>query len=136
NTPFFNKSKEIADDFIQSALFVDDEIYGPREESQHALNSQALVKAFAKAKKLCALNSPKTVEDFEDVIHVALKSDITILDWQLNLEQNENVDGDDEEDVDEIDPRGTYTLQLIEKLIAEDRNELKLILVYTGETGL
>ena len=136
NTPFFNKSKEIANDFIQSALFVDDEIYDSREESRHALNSQALVKAFAKAKKLCALNSPKTVEDFEDVIHVALKSDITILDWQLNLKQNENVDGDDEEDVDEIDPRGTYTLQLIGKLIAEDRNELKLILVYTGETGL
>ncbi|MGK6353415.1 response regulator receiver domain [Parapedobacter sp. DT-150] len=135
STPFFNKSKEIANDFIQSALFVDDEIYGNHEGSTHALDSQALVKAFAKAKKLCALNSPKTVEEFEDVIHVALKSDITILDWKLNLDQNTNADND-EEDVAEIDPRGTYTLQLIEKLIAEDRNELKLVLIYTGETGL
>ncbi len=137
STLFFNKSKEIASEFIQSILFVDDEIYGNQEGNQHALDSQALVKAFAKAKKLCALNNPKTVDEFNDVIHVALKSDITILDWKLNLEQSENADEDnDEDDVPERDPRGAYTMQLIEKLIAEDRNELKLILIYTGETGL
>lgn len=137
STPFFNKSKEIASDFIQSVLFIDDEIYEDQDNNQHALDSKALVKAFARARKLCALSNPKTVDEFNDVIHVALKSDITILDWKLNLEQSENVyENNDEDDVAEIDPRGAYTLQLIEQLIAEDRNELKLILIYTGETGL
>ncbi len=135
--PFFDKSKEIADRFIQSVLFVDDEIYSEKEDKNHNLDAYELVRAFSKSKKLCALNNPKREEDFYDIIQVAKKTDISILDWKMDLQKSD--DGDNEEtDVEEDDPRGGFTLKLIEEILSdkETSGSFRLILIYTGEVIL
>lgn len=133
DSSFFNKSKQIADKFIQNILFIDDEIY-PDQKGNHNLDGKELIKSFSKARKLCALNNPKKEKDLEDVIHIAQMSDITILDWKLNLE--DDGEDDDEAIVDQIDPRGGYTLKLIKNVLETGAEELKLILIFTGETDL
>lgn len=133
NMSLFDKSKKIADGFIQNILFIDDEIY-PDQKGNHNLDGKELVKSFSRARKLCALNNPQKEKDFEDAIHIAQMSDITILDWKLNLED----EGEDEDEVvvEQIDPRGGYTLKLIKDVLQIGQEEFKLILIYTGETDL
>ncbi|MEX2438042.1 MAG: response regulator receiver domain, partial [Candidatus Babeliales bacterium] len=135
---FFEKSTKIADRFIQSVLFVDDEIYSDNEDKRHYLDAYELVRAFSKSKKLCALNNPKREEDFDDIIEVAKKTDISVLDWKMDL-QKSDAEGDEEEvDVEEDDPRGSFTLKLIEALLTDKdiSGTFRLILIYTGETIL
>ncbi|WP_421895015.1 response regulator receiver domain [Marinoscillum sp.] len=137
NSPFFESSKNIADQFIKTVLFVDDEIYPSPDQTDknHNLDGLSLMKVFSKAKKLCALNNPSSEGDLMDVIDIAQNTDITILDWKLNLEAK--VDPRDEEkDIEEDDPRGTFTLKLINELFDNQSKSLKLLLIYTGEPGL
>lgn len=134
NSPFFEKSKEIADNFIQNILFVDDQIYG-KGERNHNLDIPQLLKTFEKAKKLCALSNPQTEEDFDNIIEVAKKADVIVLDWKIILELPKE-DVADEEDVEEIDIRGAFTIKLIKHLLQEKQNEIKLIVIYTGEIEL
>ena len=138
STNFFNKSTEIANRFINSVLFVDDEIDSEKEDKTHNLNAYELVRAFSKAKKLCALNNPKSEEDFNDIIEVAKKTDITVLDWKMDLPRSDKEETDDEADVDEDDPRGNFTLKLIKEILidGETTGSFRLILIYTGEVIL
>ncbi len=139
NSPFFKESKKIVDAFIRSILFVDDEIYTDKEDKTHNLESESLARAFSKSKKLCALNNPKYEEDLDDVIEIAKKSDITVLDWRIILQDNKEEDRNEEEDVTEDDPRGTFALNLLDNVLSDPisgSNSLKLILIYTGETDL
>jgi hypothetical protein len=135
---FFEKSKEIADNFIQSVLFVDDEIYTDKKNTEHNLDAKELLRVFSKAKKLCALNNPRNESDFNDVIEIAKKADISVLDWKMDIPQSEDDEINEEVDVEEDDPRGTFTLRLIQEILLgnETTNTFKLILIYTGEVGL
>lgn len=135
NSIFFNSSKEIANKYIQNILFVDDEIFSPNE-SNNSLDSGALISIFSKAKKLCALNQPQSQEDLENIIELAKKADITVLDWKIHVEQKSNESTNEEDDEEEDDPRGVFTLKLIQGIMNEQPNCLKLIMVYTGETDL
>lgn len=135
NSIFFNSSKEIANKYIQNILFVDDEIFSSNE-SNNSLDSGALISIFSKAKKLCALNQPQSQEDLENIIELAKKADITVLDWKIHVEQKSNESTNEEDDEEEDDPRGVFTLKLIQGIMNEQPNCLKLIMVYTGETDL
>lgn len=135
NSIFFNSSKEIANKYIQSILFVDDEIFS-LDKTDNSLDSNALINIFSKAKKLCALNQPRYQGDLENIIELAKKADITVLDWKIHIEQNSYESINEEEDEEEYDPRGVFTLKLIQQIMNEQPNCLKLIMVYTGETNL
>lgn len=134
---FFNESEAIADKFIQNVLFVDDEIYSDKNDKKHNLDGYELIRSFSRAKKLCALNNPKSEEDFEDIIEIAKKTDISVLDWKMNLKKRD-LDDDEEADVEEADPRGNFTLKLIESIIYDEDTSgtFRLIMIYTGETIL
>ena len=114
---FFEKSKKISNDFIKNVLFVDDEIYSSKANKDHNLDAEQLIHAFSKAKKLCALNNPRNESDFENIVEVAKMADITVLDWRIELENTDFLD--ESADVEEIDPRGEFTLRLIKEIISE-----------------
>lgn len=135
DTTFFQHSKTITDKFLQNILFVDDEIFTNKENKNHQLDASQLISIFSKAKKLCALNNPQCEEDFEDVIEVAKKSDVTVLDWKMDLVQSDDTTIDEEADVEEDDPRGNFTLRLIKEILSDKElsGTFKLIVIYTGE---
>ncbi|OJV81919.1 MAG: hypothetical protein BGO34_08320 [Bacteroidia bacterium 44-10] len=141
NTVFFEKSKDITNNFLQSIVFLDDKAFGnnnvvvgsEQNNSQHAFDAFKISKAFAKEKKICAVYNPITLSDIEDFKEISKKADVVILDWFIEL-RNEIIDEDQDVDADEEDPRGQYTKQIISELVssAGDSN-LKLIVIYTGE---
>ena len=64
------------------------------------------------------------------------KSDVVVLDWYLDLENEQQIE-DVEKDADSDEPRGIYTTKLINSIIEDAGDKkLKLIIVYTGETDL
>lgn len=140
STAFFEKSKEITNEFLQSIVFLDDKAFGnggvadsKQNTSQHAFDSFEISKAFAKEKKVCAVYNPLTVADIENFKEISKKADVVILDWFIEI-QNEGVEEDQTADADEEDPRGQYTKQIINELVNSSGNGgLKLIVIYTGE---
>lgn len=135
---FFIKSKEIANDYIESVVFLDDRAYNvePGEQSDvHNLNATKISSLFAKEKKICAFYDPDSASDIEDFKEISQKADIVILDWFIDLEEEDS--GSDDDDATDDDIRGKYTKEVISSIINKtDNNSLKLILVYTGETNL
>lgn len=140
SSAFFNKSKNIANNFIQNIVFLDDRAYTrDHEDGQGNVNNleaPEISKIFAKEKKICAVYDPKNEDDINDFKHIALKSDIVVLDWFIDLSESFD-EGQEEDDVDDEDIRGKFTLDIISHLTdAETSEKLKIILVYTGETNL
>lgn len=140
NTVFFEKSKEIANEYLQNIVFLDDKAFGSnvvadskQNNSQHAFDSFEISKAFAKEKKVCAVYNPLREADIEDFKQISQKADVVILDWFIEI-QNEGTEEDPTADAEEEDPRGQYTKQIINELVNSSRNGgLKLIVIYTGE---
>lgn len=137
---FFNKSKTIANDFIQSIVFIDDRAYSHENQIGQAdvnnLDGPAISNIFAKEKKICAVYEPKNESDIDDFKQIIPKSDVIILDWNIAVNVDV-VDGNLEDDAEEDDIRGKYTLEIISNLINPDNyDKLKVILVYTGEIDL
>lgn len=140
SSAFFNKSKNIANDFIQSIVFLDDRAY--TKDNHHGqgnindLHAPEISKIFAREEKVCAVYDPETLNDISDFKQIATKSDIIILDWFIDIRE-EIEGGDEEDDAEEDDVRGKYTLDIISSLIDPDNyDRLKIILVYTGEIDL
>ena len=140
SSAFFNKSKNIANDFIQSIVFLDDRAY--TRDNHHGqgnindLHAPEISKIFAREEKICAVYDPETLNDISDFKQIATKSDIIILDWFIDIRE-EIEGGDEEDDAEEDDVRGKYTLDIISSLIDPDNyDRLKIILVYTGEIDL
>lgn len=138
---FFNKSKEIANDYIQSIVFLDDRAHHKNvnsdQSSVHDLSAEKISALFAKNKKICALYDPEIESDIDDFKEISLKSDVIVLDWfidlTIDLEENENPEDDAADD----DTRGKYTLDVINNIIQKNDDEsLKLIIIYTGEPDL
>lgn len=138
SNPFFEKSREIANNFLQSIVFIDDKAYSgiTAEDPNHDFDAQKVSMAFAKEKKVCGVYQPKTKEDIENFKSIVKKADVVILDWKIILSDNEV---DDPNADDEDDPRGIYTLDILKNIfqdISDNKGSLKLIVVYTGETDL
>lgn len=136
-TEFFGKSMAIANDYIQSIVFLDDKAYqeeSSEEFKQHDFSASKVTKTFAKESKICAVYKPNDISDIEDFKMIANKADVVVLDWQINL--NTIVSVADLEKDDDDEPRGLYTIPIIKDLILEGeelKNSLKLIVVYTGD---
>ncbi|MDM2776675.1 response regulator receiver domain [Citrobacter sp. Cpo142] len=138
----FNEfSATITDHFIQNIIFIDDKAYnqnGPKD--QHEFDAQEVTKIFSKKGKICAVYKPQLVSDLEYLTSIATKSDVTILDWQIVLDEefSDNDSQNDEDDAEEDDVRGVYTKKIITSLLANIDNQhcIKLILIYTGEVDL
>ncbi|WP_299222594.1 response regulator receiver domain [uncultured Aquimarina sp.] len=133
---FFEKSKEIANDFLQSIVFIDDKAYLYEERNDHELNAQQITQVFARSEKICAVYKPEKLKDIDELSILSKKSDIVVIDWQINLEENEEeiVNNDDDDDVE--DHRGQHTRKIIREIVADPisgKGSLKLILIYTGE---
>ncbi|QDW24751.1 hypothetical protein FFJ24_007950 [Pedobacter sp. KBS0701] len=143
-TPFFDSSKIIANDFLQSIIFIDDRAFLKEHtedlnQKQHDFDSLKITNAFAEKQKICAVYNPKTLKDIDNLAIIAKKADITVIDWQINLEPVAIAKDKEEEDADNDDTRGPHTLKIIKEILSDPlmgRGSLKLILVYTGEIDL
>jgi hypothetical protein len=136
---YFSKSKEIANEFIQNIVFIDDEANNVEVvDGDHQLNSSEITKGFAKSQKICAVYNPSSEADIVDLISICKKADIVVLDWKIDLIKPV-VEGQEEVDEEIDDPRGRYTIQIIRDILLDEetgKDSLKLIIVYTGETDL
>lgn len=132
NTVFFDKSKEIADNFLQSIAFLDDKAFGnnaveniEHNNNQHAFDSFEISKAFAKERKVCAVYKPTINSDIENFKEISKKADVVILDWLIVLQNSVEENEDPTADADTDDPRGQYTKDIIKELVQ-----------YSGESSL
>lgn len=138
SNPFLEKSREIANDFLQSIVFIDDKAYSgvTEDDPNHDFDAQKVSMSFAKEKKVCGVYQPKSKEDIENFKSIAKKADVVILDWKIILSEDAVYDPNDDDD---DDPRGIYTLDILKDIfldISKNKESLKLIVVYTGETDL
>jgi hypothetical protein len=133
---FFEESKRIANDYIQSIVFLDDKAYQQEdvENTDHDFNALKITQVFANENKICAVYRPDTEQMIQNFKLIAEKADIVILDWQINIANTVAVE-DANQDAED-DPRGQYTKDIIKHILIEEganKNNLKLILVYTGD---
>ncbi|MDP2414295.1 response regulator receiver domain [Daejeonella sp.] len=133
NSQFFNFSKRVANDFLQSIVFIDDKAFEKDEgNSNHDFDAYSITQSFAKNEKICAVYNPKNTE-YSNLSALTKKADITVLDWQIDLGHQLVPIEQEEEDDDDIDPtRGPYTLKMILDILQDPvtgKNCLKLILV-------
>ena len=141
---FVDRSRKIATRFLQTAVIVDDEAYmpanpgdGPQGEvvtpgrhtsasgredrdavgrgSEHTLDAASVMDSFSTLGVICGVVGP-----IESATEMMRQADIVVLDWMLQ----------------EDDPR--YALKLLHDLLTgdEDRNSLRLVVIYTGEARL
>ena len=138
---FFSKSREIANDYIQSVVFLDDRTYNKNTNYQtdvHDLDPDYLSSVFAKEQKVCAFYNPRNEKDINCFKEISKKADIIILDWYIDFISDSNSeDENEEEDEPDIDVRGKYTKDVISSILDIGKeSSLKLVLIYTGETDL
>ena len=145
-TDFGDRARSIASRFLQTALVVDDEArieveatvpktvqtpdlrsfegaattdYSAEPDGLHSLDIRALVEAFAARGVICGVLIPRPGEDeTENVSTAGRRADIVVLDWRLN--------GDN----------GEAALAMLERILSEDRDRLRLIAIYTGQQNL
>ena len=141
---FKERSRNIAERFLQTAVVVDDEAYfapngsdGPRAEvvvpdrstralrrdekepvshgASHALDAGTLIGSFSALGVICGVVGPT-----DAALETMRQADIVILDWRLREDKPE------------------LALDLLRELLTgeTDRNSLRLVAIYTGEAGL
>lgn len=133
-TEFLKLSKEVANRFVQSVVFIDDNAY-KEGGSGNAFNAKVVTSEFAASGKICAVYAPKTISDIENYYTILNKADVIILDWRLDLEVDKIADLNPEEDAEVEDTRGEHTIRIInDQLNNYGNKKLKLIIIYTGDT--
>jgi hypothetical protein len=140
SSTFFETSKKIANEFLQSIVFIDDRAFiEEKKADEHEFSAAQIARAFASSQKICAVYCPKNSKDIENLAILAKKADVTVLDWRIEISEEDTGDDGGEEDAEEIDPRGPHTLKIIREILSDPltgKGSLKLILIYTGETDL
>ncbi|MGV8111394.1 MAG: response regulator receiver domain [Lentimicrobium sp.] len=137
NSPFFETSKVVANQFLQNIVFIDDKAFKQPGNSNHDFNALKISQVFAQSQKVCATYKPNKLVDIDNLAELAKKADVTVLDWQINIEQDKVED--EEEDAVDDDPRGPHTKRIIKSILTDPltgQGSLKLIVIYTGETDL
>ena len=133
---FIEQSKEIANNFIQNIVFIDDKAY-KEDSTNNAFSALDVSNAFAKTGKICAIYAPKSVSDIDSYNVILKKADVVILDWYLDIERDAEQQLDPDADADNDEPRGEFTLKLLKQLTSDaGADKLKLIIIYTGETRI
>ena len=137
---FRDKSNEIASEFLQTVVFLDDKAYGTTDQADinHDFDVKSVVKSFARNKKVCSVFQPEVENDISLFTEIAQKADVVVLDWRIIINLDNRNELDDEDDAEVDDPNGHYTKQIIKKLLESksSQNSLKLIVIYTGNPEL
>jgi len=125
-------AQKVVNRFLQNILFIDDNAFQV-EQRVNAFDAKEISSIFAKKGKLCTIIAPSSTQDLKNCSSLFAKTDVVVLDWYLNLENEENVQ-DEEADADDEEPRGIHTKKLIKDIIddASDKR-MKLIIIYTGD---
>ena len=134
---FFETSKKIANQFLQNIVFIDDKAYSNTDNTNLDFDALKISQVFAESKKICAVYKPEKLADIDNLTELATKADVTVLDWQINIEQEQVAN--EEEDAEDDDPRGPHTKRIIRTVLTDSvtgAGSLKLIVIYTGETDL
>lgn len=135
---FMTMSKDIAQDFIQSILFVDDKAYLPAQDD-HSFDVKPIIRESASKGLMATAFAPEHQDDLSIVVNIGRNADVVVLDWRIDINNIVPAADVNEEDDDVADIRGNFALQIIERLTVENDvhvDQLKLIFIYTGETNL
>lgn len=135
---FMNMSKEIAQGFIQSILFVDDKAYCT-DQGDHRFEVKPIIRESATKGLIATAFAPEHQDDLSMVVSIGRKADVVVLDWRIDVNDIVSTSVVDEEQDDVADSRGDFAIKVIKKLIVENDapiDQLKLIFIYTGETNL
>tara|TARA_Y100000052_G_scaffold9203_1_gene9017 strand:+ start:5189 stop:5575 length:387 start_codon:yes stop_codon:yes gene_type:complete len=124
---FRDKSNEIANEFLQTVVFLDDKAYGTTDQADinHDFDVKSVVKSFAQNKKVCSVFQPEVENDIHLFTEIAQKADVVVLDWRIIIDLDDNDELDDEDDAEVNDPNGHYTKQIINKLL-ESKSRCRL----------
>ena len=137
SNPFFETSKEIANQFLQNIVFIDDKAFAQTERTNHDFDALKISQVFAESQKVCAVYKPIKESDIDNLAELVKKADVTVIDWQINIEQAQVEN--EEEDAEDDDPRGPHTKRIIRSILTDSltgQGSLKLIVIYTGEIDL
>lgn len=137
SNPFFETSKEIANQFLQNIVFIDDKAFAQKEKTNHDFDALKISQVFAESQKVCAVYKPIKDSDIDNLAELVKKADVTVIDWQINIEQAQVEN--EEEDAEDDDPRGPHTKRIIRSILTDSltgQGSLKLIIIYTGEIDL
>lgn len=139
---FNEMSKTIAQDFIQSILFVDDEAYST-EQGDHFFDAKRMCAESAARGFLATAYAPEDQDDLKNIADIGRKADVIVLDWRMDItDDSDQEQGDDDEEEEAVtDYRGAFAISVIKNLIINTEcgdavDQLKLIFIYTGEPGL
>ncbi len=134
---FSELSKNIAQNFIQTILFVDDKAYNPIQ-NDHPFDVKQMIKESAGRGIIATAYAPEIQEDLDQIVEVGKKADVIVLDWRMNINDASGSEQDDDEEEDVSDHRGDFAISVIKNIIANTQaddlaDQLKLIFIYTGE---
>ena len=137
---FADYSIRTAQKFIHSILFVDDKAYSPNQ-TDHPFDVRSMIRESASKGLVATAYSPEQSVDLDAIADIGKKVDVLVLDWRIDFTEQPEPGQDDDEEEDAADRRGHFAMSVIKKLIASDdggktTDQLKLIFIYTGETGL
>jgi hypothetical protein len=138
NSDYYNTSLKIVKEFIQTITIVDDKAQFTPNEPDSFFDAGQIIKQFAEDGKICSVFKFSEKEDIDKIIKIAQRSDITILDWKIELPENfdKKDSEEDESEEDEVQSRGFYTLKILKEIISSKCNSLKVFIIYTDEEGL
>jgi len=133
------QATRIAEQYLGSALFVDDEVtYASTSKKTHVLHANKMMRAFGGKNILSSCFKYSDISEKEDVELLAKKADVCVLDWKLVINDPSNEpssEEDEEEDVEGADGRGRYAIDLIKSFISSRPATPKLICIYSAEVG-
>ena len=138
SSDYYNTSLGIVKEFIRTITVVDDKAQFIADETGSSFDAGRIIKQFAEDGKICSVFKFTEKKDVDKIIKIARESDITILDWKLNLPEGSDYadDAEDELAEDENDSKGFYTLEILKGIISSEYNSLKLFVIYTDEVEL
>lgn len=130
-TPFTDRIEEIASDFLQTVVVVDDQAidHGEGADAAHRLDTRVLINAFADRGLVCGVIDPEDEETAEEVAErvskAARRSDLLVLDWKMGLKAGAGP--------------GDIAVEVISKVLGQAENtsrRLRLVAIYTGDGAL
>ena len=137
NRTFINESADIAKNYIRTVTFIDDEVVYDEKTtlSDHRINATEITKRFAIHGKSCTFFKIQSTDEQGSILQLLQNSDVCVLDWKLTFPDAMDSVPDDqlEDDIDDDEGRGRQAKELLKKIIANQNNSPKLIVIYTAE---
>lgn len=136
NSRYFSESLNVVKEFIQSITMVDDKAVftnGDPVNMAGYFDAGAMIKNFAEHSIACSVFKFEEEEDIIRIANISQKSDITILDWKMELSNPIESEDENELEDDDKELKGHYTLEILKRVISSEYNKFKLFVIYTDE---